>query len=732
MSGFSFSIPELPVNEVDVLLDPSRGRGLVHFYQYPSLSGQPDLIVELRGDPWVPGDGYAPFGVRAQTGRENPSITIVASRSVSIDVRTQAGLSGLEWYRLVRIVRTQSAWRANAPPSFTVAEPRLWRSGASPPFVPPIRLGKSVGWLAVDEQHDAWITTDAYGTHFKGAGGTWGLDVFVKASALREPSAYAYRVREDGQFWLDVIRTGNVNVEGWVQRASAANVWVREMVVSSVKEVPGEVDFPPFFVGKDVEIIATPSPEMLVQIEAFEFLIGVVPVLGVFYEVGKLVNARLTGRDFFGREVSDDEIAVGGVLLVLGMVPGIKAVAGALRRVGVSKSPTRALLGEVRAALGRGLGIDAPDIVGALGESGQEFQSIVREFAREGSAARFLGRAGPLVEAAFARAQRESPLLGQVLTAHGFGALEHSGVIDYMARLPDHNKRELFFRWLERARPTGAGVREALYYMPRDAREMLLLWHYDEKYSRWFGSKYDTFGGDRALRQDYLDWRARKISEDPDASVDALTWAKRTRGSRMEALKRHLGERYVDEINELLNPAGKPSASIRSVFARLRLDVGQYEELVEAKRGAGWALQADHLFEQRFYSASPRGTPTGTWLSLDASSGDAVVVPKNSAVAARLDGVLYVHDDKTKVLKRLIPEGSESLFTPQQWVDAHVFALRSSGCPREVIEVLDDILIPTLRDDFGEDVVLRFDLDVEHFLSAEWPQAKRFFRFSDG
>jgi hypothetical protein len=179
------------------------------------------------------------------------------------------------------------------------------------------------------------------------------------------------------------------------------------------------------------------------------------------------------------------------------------------------------------------------------------------------------------------------------------------------------------------------------------------------------------------------------------------------RASVLRSLSRAAGNRAVSRAVRAPK-ARTVTAAAMATWTRLAGQVHEYAVLRERIAGYGHLFEADHLIEDRFWKVLPGGLDPANW--------PATLVPRNPAVAAQLKGYSgYVHSEKTRRLRKLIPHGKEQLFSLQQVWDAHAKVLGDLG----VGHGLD--LVHDAGDMFsGTGVELRTTFSPDHFDPSKW------------
>ena len=210
---------------------------------------------------------------------------------------------------------------------------------------------------------------------------------------------------------------------------------------------------------------------------------------------------------------------------------------------------------------------------------------------------------------------------------------------------------------------------------------------------------------------------------------DAVGWAlaQRGRSRYREELMRALGDDFV-EVIQRARPRIIPEVDVAALrhYGKLAGRVVTYRTLARLNRGYGSLYQADHLVEQRFWYNDPRIASAFD----EGGEGFAFLVPINAAVAARMRGlpILYVHQTKTTMLRELIPDGAETMFTLQQTWDAHVFVLQALGAHPSVYGARMRDMFKIMAEELGQTVNFRVrPLAPTAFLPENgWPEIPAF------
>ena len=227
-----------------------------------------------------------------------------------------------------------------------------------------------------------------------------------------------------------------------------------------------------------------------------------------------------------------------------------------------------------------------------------------------------------------------------------------------------------------------------------------------------------------------------RFRRNPKLAEDPASWAKRqsaaTAGAPRALLRQVLGDDFVEVINRAL----KNKSVSRQVA---KIDIDNYDKLVargvedygtlrnQASKlpGFGDLFEIDHLLEQRFW----RNNPNLVTAFDEKGLGMAFVVPKNAAVSRSMfvgfggKCIRYVHTVKTRMVRQLIPNGTEALFSVQEVWDAHVHVLKSLGAD-------PSLYVGRLAQDFelmatelGEQFAARVPSPDIFLRENGWPQA---------
>jgi hypothetical protein len=207
---------------------------------------------------------------------------------------------------------------------------------------------------------------------------------------------------------------------------------------------------------------------------------------------------------------------------------------------------------------------------------------------------------------------------------------------------------------------------------------------------------------DKDLREAYEQTLVRlKLTAAEHTPFD---WARyRSTGKHGEILRRALGTNFAGVLR-FIEVGGQATRQLRTldhatatVFTALVVPIMGYTELRALLKGHGYALEADHILEKRFFLNHPTVEGNGGAIMYD--EGRAIAVPKSPEYAKALGGkVFYVHHDKTVGLRALLPHGGEHLYPPQAIWDAHVYFYTSLSIDPKMLTGL----LNALEGDMGE------------------------------
>jgi hypothetical protein len=205
-----------------------------------------------------------------------------------------------------------------------------------------------------------------------------------------------------------------------------------------------------------------------------------------------------------------------------------------------------------------------------------------------------------------------------------------------------------------------------------------------------------------------------------------LEWAlKQTSGRYVELLSRELG-RDLSTVRSVISGLQRKAVKTVTPEALALIEryggaVHHYRDLRSVAQGYGDFYQVDHLFEKRFWK-SPRLNDI-----IDQSDFMSMIVAKDPQIAGQIPGYRgYVHSEKTRLLRKLIPNGEEDLFKMQQWWDAHVYVGRQVGIPDSVLEgeLRDELEFLNKHSDHPEKIDFRFNQKAEDFQPPNWPRRR--------
>lgn len=211
------------------------------------------------------------------------------------------------------------------------------------------------------------------------------------------------------------------------------------------------------------------------------------------------------------------------------------------------------------------------------------------------------------------------------------------------------------------------------------------------------------------------------LGKSKTARLNPLDWAiKQTTGKYAELLKRELhGPDFRIVLQALKDDNAVVTVTPEAIAFHKRFGdkVTHYRNLKSIAAGTGDFFEIDHLFEQRFMD-SPRING-----ELDKDDLMSMLVAKNPQVARQIPGYAsYVHTQKTALLRDLIPNGQEDLYSVQQWWDATIHVGEQVGIPADVLrgQFRDDFKFLLENMENPPKVDFRFDLPDEFFKPPKW------------
>lgn len=163
-------------------------------------------------------------------------------------------------------------------------------------------------------------------------------------------------------------------------------------------------------------------------------------------------------------------------------------------------------------------------------------------------------------------------------------------------------------------------------------------------------------------------------------SMRALDWAISRKGTKLEAeFEKRLGKGWQETLKSVRGDyvVTKIPESARDTFQKLH-SIDHHVKLTEANKYFGHYFESDHLFGQQFWRNNP-------FLDgfAELEDGLAMLVPKNASIAKMMEEhfkyVPYDHATKSRLIRELIPDGTELLWSPQQLWDVHVYVYHNLG-----------------------------------------------------
>jgi len=191
-----------------------------------------------------------------------------------------------------------------------------------------------------------------------------------------------------------------------------------------------------------------------------------------------------------------------------------------------------------------------------------------------------------------------------------------------------------------------------------------------------------------------------KRDKKPFKDINAFEWAiKPVPNGAADELTRLFGPRYRPLLRQfkhkgIIKTLSRGDMDHYDKF--FDLGVTRYKSLAASNHTFGKLFEADHIFEQRFWNNNPNLKS-----SFDhKGEGWTFLVPKNHYIAAQLEAdvvnkahqIRYIHTEKTRFLRDLIPHGKERFYSIQQIWDAHLITFDAFGVKRsEYFYQLEDM-----------------------------------------
>jgi hypothetical protein len=453
------------------------------------------------------------------------------------------------------------------------------------------------------------------------------FEVHIRLTELGEPVAFAFDIDPDEVDLGAIIRI--VHTPG-VEVHVKAHESLEDLLIVKTFERPTARDVPPqgssllegghLFRDHEIDELV-PDPRRLLTIVLIELVISAIPYVGVLYDLGQVAFAAATGKNFWGYSVSRDDLLLMGFCAAIPMAVGAASTIRSLQATVSGTKLQRILEAETLAEIRRVADTGFVEAVGQL--SPKQADSLTAALQRHLADPRALplpalvDKLNDLIGDAYLLSL-DRRALGQVFTAD-FSGFRH----------PQLN---------------------AAY------------------------NKYKS---------------SPRFRRNPELAEDPAAWAKRqSAGAPRALLRQALGDDFAKVINRAVEKKSVPRQVIKAdidnydkLAALGAVDYGTLRNLGNKLPGFGQVFQFDHLLEQRFWRNNPELVSAFDEVGL----GIAVVVPKNAAVARSMfvqfggERIRYVHTLKTRMLRELIPNGAEALFTVQEVLDAHVHVLKSLG-----------------------------------------------------
>jgi hypothetical protein len=493
-----------------------------------------------------------------------------------------------------------------------------------------------------------------------------GFDPFAGAKNVLLGAAH-FRVRVAG--------TGNVVVGGATtyslvgEQLSTLRV---EQAVLGLEEVPPQGADLSGLRAEVVELPATMSPGTVQVGQAAEFAIGMIPVVGSVVGLAHVGYMAATGHTLWGDEVSQSGVVAQGIFALLGCIGDTREAAEILAKVSerlypgvklvsLNPGPDARFVAQVAEAT-NGYVLEALERLKVSGEH----MTLLHTLDETTAGLKPLSELGRLVEDTLWTTTSEVLSSGELPERMVTESLEwvHPANLDSFDALPLPRQHAI----IDAYESVRSGVQRSSYLFDRMEPELAgaLLGRMDEWRVGRVMNVFRTGFRPRRIAASF----ARYVSG--RGPYNAVQWAaSRIRGRDAAELELLLGKDFRSLVRQMdPEQLWNVSAEALAKWRTLPRGVDFYVDLTRKNRGTGLLFQSDHGLEYRFFRRTP-----GLSEELRISHADvrAVLVPANPAVAAQLPAadVLYAHSVKTAMLARLIPFGTESVFTLQEVLDAY-------------------------------------------------------------
>lgn len=616
---------------------------------------------------------------------------------------------------------------------YRIQNPGLLCSDLQAVFPEPLQ-GRTLRWLEGSDPLDepppipirtasratAVIQPSPRGVYIFSERGDWDFELLVPAD---EPAVAIYDVggpQLPSGFVIRVIRTENTQLKVRRTRDIAKGkspVAVLERIVDSPDQVPPQgaylnPEHYRFQQYEDYEDSLTPRTRAVAL--ASDVGIGFIPVIGDIYDISQFALAAITGRNFWGEKVHETELLMLGLTALLPTVLGATpAVLRASARISKANPRFAKVLDPI---VQRAMAVRVdPRLAQTVRGLSEEDQHRLLDLAAAVAEGRMASRAALATVAE--SLQRGFLELADELRLHQTLLREYEELLSdplVTEALRGLGAAEPRSRAALRAFRAGAlDLGQALAVLPEPVRAALFDFHELAKVRRVFSSAFDELLVE-PLASGFRLYRSR------GNSGSAVQWALRqTRPPYRPVLDQFLGADYVRTLNRLIERGHIPRVdeAAKQFYERVQGVADFYRDHRKLTQGRGNLFEVDHLLEKRFFK-SPLVENV-----VDESDMFAFIVPKNPAVAKELPmQVGYAHSEKTRMLRELIPHGSEDLFNLQEWWDAHLFTFKRLGVPENLLKRLEGTF-DDLKQSVKQDVQYRYDQTEDLFLAAKgWGQ----------
>lgn len=553
---------------------------------------------------------------------------------------------------------------------------------------------------------------------------------------LREPARFAYEIVHARQpdilnravFHVRVVRTSNVQLDGFVcatfVRELLSTLVVEDAVVT-YSEVPeqGSALGGKFRFRRYEGLPTRFSPASARTGEAVEMILGAVPIIGSVIDLAHLIYAGSTGETFWGEQIGGERLFAMGVFALLGVVFDADEGLQILKKISDRLAPGADLV-KLNPGLAAWLQIPTrvtanPYLLAAIESLGPgRLRPMLDELDGFTAGRRTVGELTDTLAKVVLPAYDEAVSLSLApngVFREAFDTI-HPAELDGFADLGLRKRADILDAF-ELHRVGARPIEDVLGEL-----EGALWKPLGEALDEWRVWRVFDFGFDgltrRLLNQGFFAYITRKAGQ-----KNAVQWAIAQRTGRYaDELVKILGADYRNLLKRVAPEKWlNVDDAARAHFAATGNRPNFYRDLVDANESYGHLFEADHLLEKRFIEGAKVEFDD---FALDVSDFQAILVPKNPAVAAQLPFSYYNHQAKTQALRRLIPNGMESTFTLQEIYDAYLLVyIYELRVPHDAFRQLAFDFFAELRKVSGEPLDRR--LLAERNLYARNPRFSR-------